>query len=315
MQVFYNIKSSFKKIVYILGFACVTLASSCKEKEKPTVDNRDSPLKGTIKISVDESFKPVIEQELEMYHVTYPNSNIIAEYKSEADCLKDLAGDSTRIIVIGRGLDTSEIRYYKEQLDYVPKYQVEAFDALTLITNVQSHDSAFTFAQLKSLLEDKKPSNNMVVVDGENATSTVTYLMDSILHGKEFGINVKGAGNSPAVLDIVATNPNAIGFVGSSWIGNFKDPKQEAYLKKIRPAMIECKICGKGVFAKPAQASISSMQYPLFRPVYAIVKENYLGLGSGFYNFLSSERGQLIFSRALLVPAQMAFNIQKVNLK
>jgi phosphate transport system substrate-binding protein len=313
MQVFDNIKSSFKKSVYLLGFAGA-IFTSCKEKEKP-VDNRDTPLKGSIHISVDESFKPVIAQEIEMYHYTYPNTKIIAEYKSEADCFKDFANDSTRLIIVGRGLDTAEVRFYRELIDFVPRYEVEAFDALTVITNIQSQDSTFTFAQLKNLLEDKTPSNNMVVVDGENATSAVSYLMDSILHGKDFGVNVKGAANSQAVLDLVASNPNAIGFVGSSWIGNFKDPKQEAYLKKVRPAMIECKICGKGVFAKPAQESISTMQYPLFRPVFAIVKENYLGLGSGFYNFLSSERGQLIFSRALLVPAQMAFNIQKVSLK
>jgi phosphate transport system substrate-binding protein len=37
------------------------------------------------------------------------------------------------------------------------------------------------------------------------------------------------------------------------------------------------------------------------------LKENSPGLGSGFLNFLSLERGQLIFRRAFLVPAKMGF--------
>ena len=38
-----------------------------------------------------------------------------------------------------------------------------------------------------------------------------------------------------------------------------------------------------------------------------ILKENAAGLGTGFLNFLSLERGQLIFKRSFLVPAKMGF--------
>jgi phosphate transport system substrate-binding protein len=41
--------------------------------------------------------------------------------------------------------------------------------------------------------------------------------------------------------------------------------------------------------------------------VYFILKENAPGLGSGFLNFMSLERGQLIFRRSFLVPAKMSF--------
>jgi phosphate transport system substrate-binding protein len=46
-------------------------------------------------------------------------------------------------------------------------------------------------------------------------------------------------------------------------------------------------------------------------PIYYVLKENAPGLGSGLLNFMSLERGQLIFRRAFLVPAKMSF--QKRN--
>ena len=130
--------------------------------------------------------------------------------------------------------------------------------------------------------------------------------MDSVMNKQAFGKNVVSAGGSEAVLNYVATHKNAIGFVGLSWIGNVYEPKQQEMLKQVKLALLECKTCEeKDMFAKPSQATITYMQYPLARPLYYILKENYAGLGNGFVNFMSQERGQLIFRRSCLAPAKM----------
>jgi phosphate transport system substrate-binding protein len=49
--------------------------------------------------------------------------------------------------------------------------------------------------------------------------------------------------------------------------------------------------------------------------MYYILKENSAGLGTGFMNFLSLERGQLIFKRSLLVPAKMNFKVRSGKIK
>jgi phosphate transport system substrate-binding protein len=43
------------------------------------------------------------------------------------------------------------------------------------------------------------------------------------------------------------------------------------------------------------------------------LKENFAGLGKGFVNFLTHEKGQLIFRRGYLVPDRMALQIRKAN--
>jgi len=278
---------------------------SCDTGKK--IDTRDTPVKGTIRISVDESFKPVIEEQLRVHHASFPNTKIIASYKSEAACFRDLQSDSTRMIIVAKGLSDKEAEYYESRLFFKPQYGELAYDAIAIIVNRAAKDSVFTWEQLKNILSGK--NNITAVMDGKNATSTVRYLLDSVLRGAPFGANVVASENSEKVIDIVSNNPNVIGFVGLSWVGDSYDPKQEAYQKKIRMALVECVKClEKDVFAKPSQATITYGQYPLARPLYYILKENTAGLGTGFLNFMSLERGQLIFRRAFLAPAKMGFN-------
>jgi phosphate transport system substrate-binding protein len=71
----------------------------------------------------------------------------------------------------------------------------------------------------------------------------------------------------------------------------------------------------KEVFAKPSQSTITYGQYPLARPLCYILKENATGLGTGFMNFMSLERGQLIFRRSFLAPAKMNLSRRSGKIK
>ncbi|NCI47465.1 PstS family phosphate ABC transporter substrate-binding protein [Sediminibacterium soli] len=287
----------------------VSCGDSSQKGEAP-----DTPQKGTIRISVDESFKPVIEEQLQVYHSSFPNTNIIASYKSEAACFRDLQSDSTRMIIVAKGLTEKEEDAYKARLEFKPVYGVLAFDAIAVVVNRDAKDSVFTIAALKDILSGRHKLT--AVMDGRNATSTVRYLQDSLLKGASFGANVVAAENSEKVIDIVSGNPDVIGFVGMSWVGDLYDPKQLAYRNKIRLALVQCISCeDKEEFAKPSQSTITYGQYPLARPLFYILKENTNRLGTGFMNFMSLERGQLIFRRAFLAPAKMGFMSRKGNIK
>lgn len=294
----------------IYGLACM-LFVSCGEKKD---DTRDTTTRGRINISVDESFKPVIEEQLKVHRSSYPEADIRVSYKPEAACLRDLQSDSTRMVIVARGLTEQEDEAFEGHLSYKPQYGILAYDAVTVIVNRASKDSVFSLDDLRNILSGKHKMT--AVMDGKNATSTVRYLQDSLLKGAPFGANVVASENSEKVVEIVSNNPDVIGFVGISWVGDSYDPKQQAYQQKIRMALLECVKCEeKGVFAKPTQSTITYGQYPLARPLYYILKENTAGLGTGFLNFLSLERGQLIFKRAFLVPAKMGFINRKSNIK
>ncbi|HVX50716.1 MAG TPA: substrate-binding domain-containing protein [Chitinophagaceae bacterium] len=299
------------RVFVLLLYAAIAVMACNNQPQGYTMT--DTPTKGTIYISVDESFKPVISQQIKVYESTYPQTHIIATYESEADCFRDLQKDSTRMIIVARGLTEEESSFYKAKLSYKPDFDVLAYDAVDVIVNAASKDTVFTLKQLQNMLNGTDTAKD-VVLDGKNATSTVRYLLDSVVKGKAFGSNVKAAPNSQGVVDFVARNAHAIGFVGSSWVGNDQDPDQLKYADKLTLAILECKN-KPGYFARPAQASIMYGQYPLVRPVYYILKENFVGLGRAFKTFMMQERGQLIFRRSLLAPAVMNFNVRSGNLE
>jgi phosphate transport system substrate-binding protein len=115
-------------------------------------------------------------------------------------------------------------------------------------------------------------------------------------------------------LDYVASDVNAVGFVGISWIGNPEDTAQLNMLKKVKMAYVKCEICTDSPYVKPSQLGILTKRYPLVRGLYYILKENYSGLGSGFVDFMQYERGQLIFKRAYLGSSKMGFAIRSVKI-
>ena len=183
-----------------------------------------------------------------------------------------------------------------------------------MIVNTHSRDSVFTISDLQQLLGGTSLRKAKVAIDGNTATSTVRYLRDSLMKGQAFGKNVTGAKNSEDLINYIANTEDAIGFIGVSWVTNPQTLQQEEALKKVRMALIECKNCEEGTFAKPSQQTITFNQYPLVRGLYYVLKENYAGVGSRFVNFLSTERGQLIFKRALLVPTKIQFNRRTTNI-
>jgi phosphate transport system substrate-binding protein len=292
-----------KKYLLVL---LILVSCSNNKSEKDFIAN-DTPKQGAINLSVDESFKPVIEEQIKVYHSSFPDAVINVSYKPEVECFKDLYQDSTRMIIVSRGLTKQENNYFKNYLSFEPKYMQVAYDAVAAIVNINNKDSVFTIEDLRKMMSGEKKYT--IILDGNNATSTVKYLQDSVLKGKSFSSNVVAVKGSEAVIDAIKNTPNAIGFVGNSWVSNFYDEHQIQNLKKIKLALIECTKCEeRGYFVKASQASLTYGQYPLARHLYFIVKENWLGLGSGFANFLSLERGQLIFKRSCLVPAKMNFN-------
>jgi phosphate transport system substrate-binding protein len=160
----------------------------------------------------------------------------------------------------------------------------------------------------------KFKENLIPVFDGVKATSTVRFMIDSVLKGGTLGSNVVAAKSSEGVVDYVSKTPNAVGFLGVSWVGNKDDTSQQSFLKKVRMARVES-TDSADAFVLPVQYLIYTRTYPMVRDLVYVLKEHHLGLGKGFANFLKSERGQLIFRRAYLYPALRPFYVRRAELR
>lgn len=295
--------------IYFLFFILLSCGTN------KTVDpNLDTRAKGRINISADESFKPVIEAQVQVYESDYPDVKLNVHYKPEADCLNDLTVDSVRMIIVTRYISPDEKRFLEDSLKISPDQMMMAYDAIAVITHPDEEIHRFTMKDIREILQGKFRKNLIPVFDGLKATSTVRFIVDSVLRGDSLTSKALAARSSEEVVDYVSKNPAAIGFIGVSWIGNKDDAQQQSFLTKVRLAELECKGL-PGQYVQPIQVNIYNGLYPLKRGLVFILKESYKGLGHGFSNFMTSERGQLIFRRAYLVPGYLPFIIRPTRLR
>lgn len=293
-------------------FICLAIVTTgCKNSGDERPDRADS---GTLYISCDESFKPVMDAQIQVYEAQYPNAKIIAHYKPEAECFQDFGVDSVRLIVATRGPSAAERTFMADSMKVGAENYTVAYDAVAVIVNPQAADSFFTLNDIKRLVGGKSSKNLLPVFDGLKATSTVRFVADSLLRGEPLGKNVVAAQSSRGVIDYVAKTPVAVGFLGIEWLGNADDSAQRSYLNRVRLARLES-TDSAGHFVLPVQYLIYTRAYPFIRDLVCVLKERHVGLANGFVNFLRSDRGQLVFRRSYLYPAVRAFYERETELK
>src|ERR1700710_163604 len=147
-----RITHTYKLRLFVIATVIATAFSKCDDVNPNTQRFTDSQSEGTIHISVDESFKPIIDSQIQVFESQYPKAKIIAEYKPEADCIKDLDKDSTRLIIVTRQPNQGEITYIQKKIGVNLNWDKVAYDAMTMVVNKQSKDTTFSLADLKNIL-------------------------------------------------------------------------------------------------------------------------------------------------------------------
>ncbi len=282
---------------YILPglLAGVLFVSSCQEEVKKPLDTLTQ---GNIEIAADETFRPVVQEELKVFDSSFPEGHITAHYKPESDCIKDFMEGKLRLILVTRELSKQEKDALQQQKIVTTSLAV-AKDAVCIILNKVSEDTVLSVGQIKGILTGVYKKKYTAVFDNQGS-STLRYVMDSLLPGAKLGTNVFATKGADSVIDYVSKNPDAIGFVGMGDVSDYNDPEGLAFINKVSIAAIYNDSLEK--IYKPYQAYIANGSYPLTRNLFYIHRETYPGLGTGFSNFLSRDRGQLIFKQARLFP-------------
>ncbi len=306
--------NSWRIIITGLGLL-VTISGfySCKSYEEQKRELPDTSDRGTIRVSADESFRPVIDEQVQVYESNHPGTHILVDYKPEAECLKDLLTDSVRMVIVTRRASPDEKEIVADSLRVMARSMVVARDGVTVILPPDSPDTLLTMKDIREILTGKFKKNLIPVFDGVKATSTVRFIIDSILKGDSLTPTAMAARTSEGVIDYVSKNSGVIGFIGVSWIGNREDSSYLSFSKKVRVAYLQATDMPDS-YVKAYQANIYLKRYPMVRDLVYILKENHRGLGTGFANFMSGEIGQLIFKRAYLAPSFKNLSIRPVKL-
>ncbi|RSK49337.1 PstS family phosphate ABC transporter substrate-binding protein [Hymenobacter rigui] len=294
--------------------ACAWLTSCGGNNTATQPDATDTPTSGTIRIGVDETFAPILKSQVDTFQKLYPSAHIQAAYKPELDVMRAFMADSVRLAVVARELTADEKAKF-QQLRIEPRAIRIGVDGVAIIVHPSNTDSLLTVDQLKGIftgqlkqwsqISSGNKLGDITAVFDNNNSSTARYVQDSVTRGAALAKGVFASKSNPALIDYVATHPNAIGVIGINWISDRDDPKVPKFLKGIRVAGISTKNTGAtpSDYVQPYQAYLAQKVYPLRRTLYVISREARAGLGTGFASFSAGNKGQLIMLKSGLMPA------------
>jgi len=295
--------------IIILGLAL--LASGCRFfKGDPY---RSTTVSGSVKIAVDETVRPVLEAEIEMFKAIYGYAEISASYLPENESFERLLNDSVQLIIASRQLRPDEIALIHRRQLY-PKQLKVATDAIALIVNSSCTDSMLSMKQVRDILtgkisdwnqlNPKSPSQPIKVLFDNEKSGIVHFLADSLCKGNFLKKNASAMAYNIDVIEYTASHPGVLGFIGTSWISNKNDSLHLSFHKKIRVmALSKSDIPTAENSYKPYQAYLLDNMYPLTRSVFMINTEPRSGLCTGFVSFVASDKGQRIILKSGILPA------------
>ena len=272
----------------------------------------------------DESFYPILDEELEVYHALHAQGELEAIYTDQEDAIRRLMKNEVWLAFTTRQLSQKEMDGLKSK-SFIPRIIPIAFDGLAIIVNNANPDTCITVKDFTRILSGEVshwkeiyPNSKLGEIDvvfDNPKSSTVTWCVDSLLGGKPIDSrNIGAVKKSAEVIDWVEKHENAIGIIGSNWLNDKRDTTNVTFKKNITVMKVSRMDTATARNSwRPYQYYIYNGNYPLIRTIYAILNEPRSGEPSGFAHFCRLPKGQLIFLRAGLLPIQANLNVREVN--
>jgi len=288
------------KIKSVFCFFTLLVLVACKHPGKQYANN-DSYNTGTLSFTADESFAPILDQELYVFKVSNKDADPKMLYRNENDALRLFLNDSVRVAILARNLTPDELKVLRDKV-LPPEVNCFAHDAVTMIINSASSDTLSSVNQIKAILNGKAKTDKNIVFDNPNS-SLIRYLKKFSGNFQFQQKNVFSLRSNVEVIKYVSEHQDAIGFISYTWLLD-PDDYYKSYLSKIKIVAIkdENNADDPNTYYRPSQNSLAMRQYPLVRDLYIINSTGRPGLGTGFASFMLSQRGQRIILRAGLLP-------------
>lgn len=306
---------------FVLGVCMLLSLVSCKYQK--TAGDGQTLYSGSITIAVDESLKPIMEEELQVYRALTPEAEITPIYCSEVEAINLLLQDSVRLVIANRRLSEAEVASFHAR-KFFPESIRMAVSGIALITNLANMDSLITVGDFRKIVTGKikswkelNPDSRLgdlsVVFDNPNS-GTIHYVIDSICKGEALASSLTALKSNEEVIDYVSKTPNAMGVIGANWVGNAADSTRLSFNETVRVmAVSNSGHATVGNSVKPYQAYLALREYPLVHDVFILINDPRSALPTGLMTFLTSDKGQRIILKSGIVPATQP--VRLVNVK
>jgi phosphate transport system substrate-binding protein len=286
---------NFFRTTLIVFFVGLVFFTACKKADA----NKETILKGSTTILVDETFKPIIEDQVAVFESKY-DAKIDVVSKSEKEIIQSFLNDTSGIAILSRTLNENEIKNFQNK-KIVPKITKIGTDAIAFISNKSNNDTLIALQDIVNFMQGKTNTKIKGLVFDNPNSSTVRY-MNELAGLKQLPKNnVFSFKVNEEVIKFVAENDGMIGVVGLNWLYQ-PSPSAIDNVKKVN--VLSVKGLKSDRYITPTQNNIAEETYPLARDLYIINCQGYSGLGMGFASFVAGDIGQRIILKSGLYPVR-----------
>ena len=290
-------KKSLIVTALILSVFLILLA--CNQTNKQ-VNVNETILKGKTKILVDETFKPVIEDQIMIFESKY-DAKISLLAKSETEVILALVKDTANIAVLSRTLTPIELKIF-ENKKITPRITKIATDAIAFIANKKNNDTIIALQDIVEFMQGKSKQDIKGLVFDNPNSSSVRYMNELAGLKTIPKSGIYSFKTNEEVIKFVAENEGMIGILGVNWL---MQPALNMVETVKSVQVLSVKGIGKKDYFAPTQNNIAEGKYPLIRDLFIINCQGYSGLGMGFASFVAGDIGQRIILKSGLLPVKM----------
>lgn len=305
-------------VIFLTVFSLFSCSKNSDHKQQ------DGPATGEITIAVDESFQHVMNAEKAAFEDNYHFAKINLKLGVENESIADLLNDKVRAAIVTRDLTDAEKEIFKREKITYRSFRFAA-DGIALLANKSNLDTLINLNQLKSILQGthktwesigaKNTKGEITLVVDKANSSNIKFLMDLLKLPSNSSLNVFAAGSNKKVIEYVKEHPNSLGLIGSNWISDGDNPTSLGFIRSVNIMSVAANESAvKEEYYQPFGYNLALKKYPLRREIKIVLKESYLGLGTGFVNYVCGDMGQLIVLKDGLIPLTRPVTIRQYQI-
>ncbi|RKY33530.1 MAG: hypothetical protein DRP68_01980 [Candidatus Omnitrophota bacterium] len=255
---------------------------------------------GFIQVKGSDTLVNAAQKLAEEFMKEYPYIFVAVTGGGSGVGIASLINKTTDIATASRRIKNKEKEIAKKW-NVTPYEIIIGFDGVAVIVNKKNPIKKLTIKQLHDIYTGKiknwnqlgEYNSSIVALSREVSSGTHIYFKERVVQldnkksKEEFSPNVLLLSSNQAIVEEVASNPQAIGYVGMGYLSS-----------RVKALAIK----DEGDYFLPIPQNVIEKKYPLSRPLFMYTDGEPTGIVKIFIDFVLSEKGQKQIEEVGFVP-------------
>ena len=288
-----------KPVIFtVIVLFCIMGCTAGKTDKQAGIDMKEIQIKGS------DTIVNLVQAWAEEFSKENPKINIGITGGGSGTGFAALLNGTCDIAMASRSIEDKEKKQAEERKINPVQFTV-GLDGLIVIVNPKNPVSKLTLSQIRDIFTANTVNwkdlsgkdSKIVILSRESNSGTHMFFKEHVLRGgnkkgkEEFSPKALLMSSSQTIVNEVAQNPHAVGYVGIGYIN--------PGLKSIAVA----KDAGSK-YIKPSVENVMNNSYPISRPLYLYTDGEAKGSVKMFIDFTFSKEGQKIVKKVDFVPVK-----------